>query len=229
MTPSDKVPLARMLSQDEVFGEISPNDLQHLAEIAVQRTLRKREYLCYQGDVWPFVVYVHRGALQWALLSTGGRKHQLHTIVPHDVFWSPTFFDDGPVPVSLVASKASVVYLWSRTTLLPVLYRHPQALFGVAKKLTTTMRRARKIIYGLAFQPVASRLADFIVSSLEGAPVPILERNVTLDDIAAICASSPEVICRLLYQFQSEGIIKITRTSITVNDCAALKRLAAMD
>jgi len=218
-----------MLSQDEVFGEIPPKDLQNLADTAVLRVLRKRDYLCYQGDEWPFVVYVHRGAVQWTLLSTGGRKHQLHTIVPGDVFWSPTFFDDGPIPVSLVASKASVVYLWSRTTLLPVLYRHPQALFGVAKKLTTTMRRARKIIYGLAFQPVASRLADFIVSSLEGAPVPILERNVTLDDIAAICASSPEVICRLLYQFQSEGIIKITRTSITVNDCAALKRLAATD
>jgi len=229
MTPKDRASLVDTLSKDEVFGEISPQDLQNLADTAALRVLRKRDYLCYQGDEWPFVVYVHSGAVQWTLLSAGGRKHQLHTIVPGDVFWSPTFFDDGPIPVSLVASKASVVYLWGRTTLLPILYRHPQALFGITKKLTTTMRRARKIIYGLAFQPVASRLADFIVSSLEGAPAPILERNVTLDDIAAICASSPEVICRLLYQFQSEGIIKITRTSITVNDCAALKRLAATD
>ena len=172
------------------------------------------------------------------------------------------------MPASLVAGKASVIYLWSRDTILPVLYRNPEAMFGITRMLTGIMRRARDIIYGLAFQPVAvkpakllfglqpfgvpfqqrrfrqraamrvlatshqpvpGRLANFIMSSLDDPEHPTLERDMTLEDMAAVCATSPEVVCRLLYQFQTDGVVQITRTRITINDHDALRHLADMD
>ena len=89
------------------------------------------------------------------------------------------------------------------------------------------MRHAREIIYGLAFQPVAGRLASFILNNLEDPSNPSLVRDMTLEDIAAVCATSPEVVCRLLYQFQTDGLLKITRTRITLNDLDSLERLVA--
>ncbi|MGC8001372.1 helix-turn-helix domain-containing protein, partial [Salmonella enterica] len=51
------------------------------------------------------------------------------------------------------------------------------------------------------------------------------QRDLTLDQIASMVASSPEVICRTLYQFQRDGMLQITRASITLRDRTALERL----
>jgi hypothetical protein len=52
-----------------------------------------------------------------------------------------------------------------------------------------------------------------------------MERDLTLNDIAAIVASSPEVVCRLLHQFQADGILEVTRAHITLHDLQALETL----
>ena len=95
--------------------------------------------------------------------------------------------------------------------------------------LTGIMRRAAEIIIGLAFQPVAGRLANFIISSLEYLDNPSLERDMMFEDIAPVCATSSEVVCRLLCQFQTDGLVQITRTRITIDDQDTLRRLGEID
>jgi CRP-like cAMP-binding protein len=216
--------LIQALAKNHGFRKIPVSELETLVSNSIYRRLNDREYLCIQDDVYPYVILIVSGKLRWVMLSATGKEHQLFMIEPGSVFWSHSFFDDQPMPASLVASKSTDVYLWHRDVILPSLYRYPDALFDVTKKLTATMRRAREIIYGLAFQPVAGRLASFILSSLEDSPDPSLERDMTLEDIASVCATSPEVVCRLLYQFQDDGLINITRTHITLQDLDTLKQ-----
>jgi DNA-binding IscR family transcriptional regulator len=52
---------------------------------------------------------------------------------------------------------------------------------------------------------------------------------MTLPQIASMVASSPEVVCRTLYQLQRAGLLQITRASITLNDRAALERLVGIE
>jgi hypothetical protein len=54
---------------------------------------------------------------------------------------------------------------------------------------------------------------------------PHIERDITLGELAARLATSQEVVCRVLYQFQSEGILAINRASIILEDPKALNRL----
>ena len=54
---------------------------------------------------------------------------------------------------------------------------------------------------------------------------PTVQRDLTLGEMAEMVASSPEVVCRLLYQFQAAGTISISRVSITLHDREALKKL----
>ena len=86
------------------------------------------------------------------------------------------------------------------------------------------MRRAREIIYGLAFQPVAGRLAKVLLDRYGQQQMPA-GRDMTLSEIAAMVASSPEVVCRLLHSFQNDGILEITRAQITLHDNEALQKL----
>ena len=86
-----------------------------------------------------------------------------------------------------------------------------------------TMRKAREIIYGLAFKPVAGRLAKFLLD--RSRENELIQRDLTLSEIASMVASSQEVVCRLLYQFQEDGILEVSRASITLQDRKALEML----
>lgn len=220
--------LLQLISEKEVFQKLPDFELALLAEHAIQRRLEKEEFLCRQGEVWPYVVYLHQEQLSWTMLSSGGKEYRLFLLGPGDMFWAHSIFDEQPMPASLQATEEGEVYLWHRDTILPVLRKYPDAMWAVPQKLTRIMRKAREIIYGLAFQPVAGRLAKYLLDQIEEPEQGTLEREMTLEDMASALATSPEVVCRLLYQFQSDDVIDITRTTITLKDREALDLLVSI-
>lgn len=217
--------LQQMLSSKDVFKYFPPEVLDQIAKYSLSRKLAAGEHLNRQGKIWPYVLYLEEGQLSWSMLSAGGKEHQLFKIKPGDVFWAHSFFDDLPMPASLKADKSIHVHLWPKDFMLPLLMKYPKAMWDIPKNLTETMRNAREIIYGLAFQPVASRLAGFLLDNLESTEQRSIDREMTLEEIASILATSAEVVCRLLYQFQTDGILKITRTQISLEDQTALEKL----
>lgn len=217
--------LARILSEKEVFRKLPDRERTLLAEHALRRQLDADAFLCRQGEIWPYVVLVTAGQLRWVMLSSSGKEHQLFALQSGDVFWSHSLFDDQPLPASLQASDRVEVYVWPRDVILPLLKKYPEAMWEIPRLLTRIMRQAREIIYGLAFQPVAGRLAKYLMEHVGDPEKETLEREMTLEEMAAVLATSPEVVCRLLYQLQSDEVIKITRTHITLKDREALQKI----
>jgi len=220
--------LNRDLSRKDVFKQFPPDILEELAGYSLSRKFTGDEYLCRQGEVWPYVLYLAEGQLSWSMLSSGGKEHQLFKVKKGDIFWAHSFFDDQPMPASLSADGPVLIYIWPKDTMLPLLMKYPKAMWDIPKKLTGTMREAREIIYSLAFQPVASRLAGYLLDNLESSGQDYFEREMTLEEIATVLATSAEVVCRLLYQFQKDGILKITRTQISLEDQMALQKLKSL-
>ena len=215
--------LIKKLANAEFFGQFPKKDRAALAELAIPRRLRAGEYSCFQGDMWPNVLFLAEGNLDWVMVSVAGKEHVLFSLNPNDVFWGHSIFDDKPMPASLKATENSMIYRWEREAILPILYRHPETLWEIAGVLTSTMRKAREIIYGLAFQPVAGRLATLLLDRFSDPNDTSVERDLTLNAIASRVASSPEVVCRVLHQFQAEGILEVTRATITLHNRSALE------
>ncbi|MDT8305557.1 MAG: Crp/Fnr family transcriptional regulator [Anaerolineae bacterium] len=213
------------LAQLRVFRQIPTKELETLVRCARRIRLSRQDYLVRQGEIWPSVIFLVTGELRWTMLSVGGREHVLFTVGAGEVFWGHSFFDDEPMPASLIAAGDVEAHVWSRSLLLPVLLRHPRSLWEVTRMQVETMRRAREVIYGLAFHPVATRLASLLLDSSRDQKNTAIERDLTLNEIAAMVASSPEVVCRLLQQFHAEGILEVTRAQITIHDVAALKNM----
>lgn len=219
------LPLAQKLQKASFFGKFPQEDRAFLANNARQRKCDKGEYVFHQGDFWNHVIFVTEGSLDWAILAVSGREQVLFSLNPDDIFFGHTLFDKQEMPASLKATQKTTFFIWDEDTLLPLLYRHPETLWEITGMLTTKMRKAREIIYGLAFQPVAGRLATLLLDRFSHPEDNAVERDLTLPDIASRVASSPEVVCRILHQFQEEGILEVTRATITLNNSAALKEL----
>ena len=217
--------LSQMLAKEDIFKILPSREIESLAEQAIFRKFQRGEYLCHQGENWPYTVFVARGNLRWAILSISGREQVLFKIAPGQTFWGHSMFDKQPMPASLMATNNSQVYLWSQTTLEPILNRNPSVLWALLGRLTNTMRIAREVIYGLAFNPVAGRLARLLLDQSVGQENQPIQREMTLAEIAATVASSQEVVCRMLYQFHTDEIIELNRANFKIKDRSALEKL----
>ena len=207
----------------EIFRALPEDERVRLLQEASLKTLKKGEFLSHQGDIWPYVIFVLSGQIRWTLLSASGKEHLLFNIDENQSFWAHSVFDDGPLPASLSAGKKSEVLVWERESILKYLRQYPDVMWKTTKMLTRIMRQAREIIYGLAFHPVAERLATLLLGYRTQSDSDQIERDFTLNDLAARVAATPEVVCRVLYKFQEDGILEVTRASIHIQDIDALE------
>lgn len=217
--------LADLLSEAEVFNQLTSKERAELSRLAVRRSLKKGDVLSHQGDDWPYVLYIASGALRSVIHSPDGRSYVVSLWEKGTVFWAHTIFDQKPMPSTLEAARATHLYQWNGEEILQTVLRNQAATRALLRRQTSLIRKRRENIYNLAFNPVASRLAKLIIDKFIASDAPTVQRDLTLNDMAEMVATSPEVVCRLLYQFQDAGAIVVNRASITLQDRNALESL----
>ncbi|MEW6401256.1 MAG: Crp/Fnr family transcriptional regulator [Chloroflexota bacterium] len=221
--------LAELLKHVEVFEQLTEGEREELARLGTRRSLEKDEILCHQEDDWPYVLYIAHGSLRSMITAPDGRSYVVSTWNKGEVFWAHTLFDRDPMPSTLMAVNTTNIYQWEGEKALDIVLRNQRAIRALLRRQTLLIRKRRESIYNLAFNPVASRLAKLIMEKFITTDSPTVQRDLTLGDMAEMVASSPEVVCRLLYQFQAAGAISISRASITLHDRDTLKKLVVKD
>ncbi len=219
--------LERLLERLPAFARLGASDRRSLAGCATRRDLRRGEFVFRQGDVWPFVLVIAAGRLEWSMVSPEGRRQALFDLRPGKALWSHSLFDDGPMPADLEVMEPSVTFRWDRETIKPILERQPRAMWEVSAALVESMRMVREIVYGFAFHSVSQRLAQLLLSRYPLAEGQPAARDLTLDEMAAFVGSTPALVSRILYTFADKGCIRITRTEFEFVDRGKLERLAS--
>lgn len=221
-------PLSDLLENAEVLGKFTASQKERLVSLAVRRVLKRDETLFWQGDDWTNVLFISSGRLRSVIHSPDGRSYVVSTWEEQEEFWAHTLFDGGPMPSTMEAVQESIVYQWDGEEVLNILFENHDAIRALVARQIKLIRKRWETIFDLAFHPVTNRLAKLL---LEQVPVSetSAQRDLTLDQIASMVASSPEVVCRTLYQLQRDGLLHVTRASITLHDREALERLVGVE
>lgn len=218
--------LSALLNENPVFRAIAPSDLKQVGQATSLRHYRKGEKVVLFGDVWPYLLLMADGVVEALKESSEGRNLHVGCFGRGEVFWGLAFFqEDAPMPVSLEARENCHLYLWSRATILPILLRNGQASWELSRLMAERMQLASDLMEGLAFQPVAGRLARLLLDHFKQAGDSSISRNLTLDEMAARVGSTREMVCRALYGFSDKKLIEVTRTEFILTDREGLFRL----
>lgn len=220
--------LLSLLENTNVLGKFTEKQKQQLASLAVKRALKRDEVVFWQSDLSTNVLLIASGQLRSVIHALDGRTYVVSTWEKGEEFWPHTLFDGNPMPSTLQAGKNTVVFQWDGESVLQILLQNADAVRALLRRQIKMIRKRRETISELAFQPVAGRLAKLLLELVPESEISA-KRDLTLDQIAAMVASSPEVVCRTLYQFQDNGMIHVTRASITFQDRSALERLVSKE
>jgi len=218
--------LSELLAGNPIFASIGPSDLKQVEQSASLRHYRKGEKVILFGDVWPYLFLMADGVIEALKESSEGRSLHVGCFGRGEVFWGLAFFhEDAPMPVTLEAREDSHPYLWSRDTILPILLRNGQASWELSRLMAERMQRASDLVEGLAFHPVAGRLARLLLDHFTQAGDSSISRHLTLDEMAARVGSTREMVCRSLYNFSDKKLIEVTRTEFVLTDRDGLSQL----
>lgn len=217
------------LSKAPVFSKLTEHERTDLAAVATEKKYGKDEYVCWQGEVWPYVAYIASGRLEWAMLSPEGRRQVMFALHPCDVVWGHSVVDGLSMPASLEVREDTVLYLWARDSILPIIHQNAQASWDVANILIQYMRNVREVVYGFAFHPVAGRLARLLLTHYNATDGQLAPRNLTLDQMADMVGTTRELISRTLHRFADEGLVHVNRVEFAFLDRERLESLARGD
>lgn len=217
------------LSKAPVFSKLTEHERTDLAAVTTEKKFGKDEYVCWQGEVWPYVAYIASGRLEWAMLSPEGRRQVVFALQPCDVVWGHSVVDGLSMPASLEVREDTVLYLWERDSILPVIQQNAQASWDVANILIQYMRNVREVVYGFAFHPVAGRLARLLLTHYNATDGQLAPRNLTLDQMADTVGTTRELVSRTLHRFANEGLIHVNRVEFAFLDRERLESLARGD
>jgi CRP-like cAMP-binding protein len=214
-----------LIEKQPVLQQFSESDRRALLSAAIRRRYGKGELVAHYGESWPFIFLVECGQIDVLKYSPEGRNLGALGMTEGELFWSPSFFDEGPLPATLEAKADSRLYLWERKSFLPLLKNNPKVLWMWMMMLVGRIRLASEFIEELAFYPLAGRLAKLLLEQFEERDDVRVSREFTLDEMSAKINTSPVMVCKLLSRFADEGLIKVSRTSFELVDRSALKEV----
>jgi CRP-like cAMP-binding protein len=219
--------LADQIKQNSTFSRLSVSDQDYLIREVISSNYQKGERIAHYGEIWPYIFLVQEGKVTAVKESSEGRSLIIVSIGPDEIFWGAAFFQDGsPNLAALVAEEDSQILLWSQERMLPILLRNGHVSWELSRMMVSRMQRASDIVEELAFQPVAVRLASFLVNRFYSDDSKRVTRDMTLDEMASHVGSTREVVSRILHRFANQGLIEITRTEFMFTDREGLQQLA---
>lgn len=219
--------IVEMLSQNPLFSTLDRGDVERLAALGNPQRYPQGQWITHYGSQWPYLFMVEEGHVEALKESPEGRSLVIMELEQGMVFWGIGFFkEDLGMPVALVARVDTRLILWSRKRLQPLLLENGRLSWGLAQLMVERMLRASEIVEELAFQPVAGRLAHFLLEQFREQSGDVVTRDLTLDEMAARIGSTREMVCRHLYHFADEGAIHINRTEFQIQDKDILTRIS---
>jgi CRP-like cAMP-binding protein len=215
--------------QTELFGELDKEVLKVLADRAVEKHLERNEILFLAGEEAKGLYVIATGSVRAFRTGADGREQVIHVERAVTTIAEVPVFDNGNYPSTVSAEEATRVYFLGKKEVFGMCSKHSQIALSAAKLLAKRLRKCAELVESLSLREVGQRLAQLLLeeAQLRGVKTKngiTFKQKLTHHQLAARAGSVREVITRVLYRLQVQGLIIVNGKEIIVPD---LQRLAS--
>ena len=225
--------VAAALQQTTIFGDLHDSALRQLAQVCLQRTYRRGQFLWYQGDPGDYLVVIVRGLVKVTVTSPRGDEMLLVTLGPSEVVGELSVIDGGARSASVVALTPTTGIVIGRAPLIALMHRSPELLDVLLRSMGALVRRLTERATDLVFLDLVARVAKLLLREAErrsgeqqqGA---LVDLGLTQTELAQMVGASRPAVNRVLQSLAARGSISIDGRKIIVQDSSALRRRAGL-
>ncbi|MEJ1933358.1 Crp/Fnr family transcriptional regulator [Nostoc sp. NIES-2111] len=227
MTVTERIlEVKQFLQRTPIFRDLSDEQLQALANIAILQTYKKGEIIFWEGDEGTGLFIVKSGRVKIFKVANGGKEQIFHIFGAEEYFAEVPAFDGGNYPASAAAIENSQVVFIPRSSFLMVLQQHPTLALAILGTLARHLRKLTHLVDTLSFQEVPQRLAHYLLNlSKRHSNADVFELDLPKGQLAALLGTIPETLSRALYKLAQEKVIEMEETSIKLCDRDRLSNL----
>ena len=210
-----------------IFADLSPTELQFLAERSVPRNYSPGEIIFSEGEPCTGLFVIESGHVRIFKSSPSGREQVLAVEGPGSSVAELPVFDGGNYPASTSAADEARVYFISKQDFHSLCLVHPKVSLKVLKVVGARLRRLVGIIEELSFTTVRSRLISVLLrlarETKTGPKDVRIELPSSNQELAAHIGTVRELVSRNLSRLQAEGLIHMEGKTVTIPDVRRLQ------
>jgi CRP/FNR family transcriptional regulator, cyclic AMP receptor protein len=225
--------VAAALHQTAIFGELDDSAIRELAQVCLERTYRRNQYLWYQGDPGDYLVVIVSGLVKVTVSSPHGDEMLLVTLGPSEVVGELSVIDGGRRSGSVVALRPTKGIVIGRAPLIALMQRSPICFDVLLRSLGALVRRLTEQATDLVFLDLAARVAKLLLreaerqSGVQGQGA-FLDLGLTQTELAQMVGASRPAVNRVLQSLVARGLIGMDGRMIKIYDPKALGRRAGL-
>lgn len=220
-----------LLARHPVLGLLEARDLDHMLGFAVETHFPAGAAIFRGGDPGRSLMVIVEGQVKISVTASDGREAVLAILEAGDILGEMAIIENKPRSADATALTPCRVLVLHQRDFIPFLERNPKVVVRMLALLSERLRRTSALIEARMLRHLPERLAKSLLDLCESAgsgcrPGARLELPLRQKVFASLLGTSRETLNKQLHAWQNDGLIRIRRGSIVIEQPEKLAKLA---
>lgn len=217
-----------ILTQVPLFRDLTPQELNHVENIMIQRSYRKKSTIFVEGGTKESVYFIQDGLVKTYKTDENGNEQIVSFLKTGDMFPHTGFFNQNPYPATAEAIVDTLLLAIPVRSFEQLMLTTPTIAVKVMRVLGAKIQELQAKLQEFTGQDVHYRALSFLLQmakkhgETKGSSV-LIEVPMTHQEFANVIGTTRETVNRMLNQLRKEKIIDTHRNEIIILDLEALK------
>ena len=208
-----------------LFPELSEQECAKLAAVSRIVTCSKNEWIFAEGETLSFTDWLLSGNVELLKGSMSGKNTILHVVREGHFLDHCIFFGGGTAFVSALALSRCSILRFDTKVFRSVLMENAVFAMRLMKALAIRQRMfINKIAVSQGKISVRRRVAGWLLHKARVGRTNVVDDGITREVLAGLLGLSRESLSRQLSSFADDGLVRLEKKAIIIQDEKALRR-----
>ena len=209
-----------LLQRVPLFSELSHDELERIAQVAIPRSFPRGVRVFHEGDSSDACYIVREGDLRVTREHSDGRAIALASLAAGDFFGELAMLDGEARSASVETLTDSELLALPASDMRRVIGKHGEIAAKLITALTRRLRETNERVARQSFQTVPSRVAGVLAQLIAEEAMPEGRDGITVrmrqSDLAQLAGTSRESVSRFLATLERAGVVRVGRGRVTI-------------